>query len=84
MENLEAQVSELQGKTITKQGSSMKIAAPVSSEQFPRQCRRTDPTSNLNKGTFDSHLQEVSNEYYSRTRGALPPVRWRKGTFAMD
>ncbi|KAK4822055.1 hypothetical protein QYF61_008864 [Mycteria americana] len=32
---LEARVCELQGKTITKGSSSRKIAAPVSSEQFP-------------------------------------------------
>ena len=47
---LEAQVRELQGKTITKGGSSRKIAAPVSSEQFPRQSRRADFASILIKG----------------------------------
>ena len=63
---LEAQVCELQGKTITKEGSSRKSAAPVSSGQFPRQSRRADFTSDLNKGTFDSHLQEASNGHYDQ------------------
>ena len=63
---LEARVCELQGKTNTKGGSSRKIAAPVPSEQFPRQSRRADFTSDLNKGTFDSHLQEVSSGYYDQ------------------
>ncbi|KAM6104279.1 uncharacterized protein LJ206_019086 isoform 2-T2 [Theristicus caerulescens] len=63
---LEARVCELQGKTITKGGSSRKIDAPVSSKQFPRQSRRADFASDLNKGIFDSHLQEVSNECYDQ------------------
>ncbi|KAK4815594.1 hypothetical protein QYF61_004809, partial [Mycteria americana] len=48
---LEARVPELQGKTITKGGSSRKIAVPVSSGQFPRQSRRADLTPDLNEGT---------------------------------
>ncbi|KAM6101009.1 uncharacterized protein LJ206_009010 [Theristicus caerulescens] len=63
---LEARVRELQGKTTTKAGSPRKIAAPVSSEQFPRQSRRDDFVSDLNKEIFDSHLQEVSNECYDQ------------------
>ncbi|KAK4821934.1 hypothetical protein QYF61_004938 [Mycteria americana] len=63
---LEARARELQGKTITKGGSSRKIAAPVSSEQFLRQSRRADLTSDLNKGNFYLHLQEVGNEYYDQ------------------
>ncbi|KAK4823308.1 hypothetical protein QYF61_000521 [Mycteria americana] len=55
---LEARVRELQGKTIMQGGSSRKIAAPVSSGQFPTQSRRADPTSDINKGTSDSYLQE--------------------------
>ena len=63
---LEARVHELQGKTITEESSSRKINAPVSDWQFPRQNRRVDLTSDLNKGTCDFHLQEVTNEYYDQ------------------
>ncbi|XP_074696051.1 E3 ubiquitin-protein ligase AMFR isoform X2 [Strix aluco] len=59
---LEARVRELQGKTITKGGSSRKIAAPASSGQFPRQSRRAD----LNEGTSDSYFQVVSRKYYDQ------------------
>uniref|UniRef100_A0A8C0FKI1 E3 ubiquitin-protein ligase AMFR n=1 Tax=Bubo bubo TaxID=30461 RepID=A0A8C0FKI1_BUBBB len=59
---LEARVRELQGRTITKGGSSRKIAAPASSGQFPRQSRRAD----LNEGTSDSYLQVVSRKYYDQ------------------
>ncbi|KAK4830423.1 hypothetical protein QYF61_011047 [Mycteria americana] len=55
---LEARVCELQGKTVTKGGSSRKIAAPVSRGQLPRQSRRADLTSDLNEGTPDSYVQE--------------------------
>ncbi|GAB0209743.1 ubiquitin carboxyl-terminal hydrolase 4 [Grus japonensis] len=58
----EAQACELQGKTISNGGSSRKIAAPVSSEQFPRQSSRTDFTSDLMEGASDSYLQEVNNK----------------------
>ncbi|XP_074909170.1 ubiquitin carboxyl-terminal hydrolase 4 isoform X3 [Buteo buteo] len=61
---LEARVSELQGKTITKGDSSWKNAAPVASGQFPRQSRRTDLISDPLEGTSDSCLQKVCNEYY--------------------
>ncbi|KAF1662984.1 RNA polymerase II subunit A C-terminal domain phosphatase, partial [Aptenodytes patagonicus] len=60
---LEARVHELQGKTITERGSSRKIAAPVSSGQFPRQSRRADLTPDLNEETSDSYVQEMRNEY---------------------
>ncbi|KAK4811001.1 hypothetical protein QYF61_014473 [Mycteria americana] len=56
---LEARVRELQGKTITKGGSSRKIAAPVSSWQFPRQSKRADLTPDFNEETPDSYVQEV-------------------------
>ncbi|KAK4826194.1 hypothetical protein QYF61_006138 [Mycteria americana] len=65
---LEAQVHELQGKTITQGGSSRKIVAAASSGQFPRHSRRADPTSSLNKGTPDLYLQEVGNEYYDQDK----------------
>ncbi|KAK4817063.1 hypothetical protein QYF61_027092 [Mycteria americana] len=61
---LEARVRELQGKTITKGGSSRKTAAPVSSGQFPRQSKRADLTPAFNEGTPDSYVQEVGSEYY--------------------
>ncbi|GAB0208758.1 ubiquitin carboxyl-terminal hydrolase 4 [Grus japonensis] len=63
---IEARIRELQGKTITKLNFSRKNAAPVSSRQFPRQSRRADLTPDLNEGTSDSYLQEVSNEYYDQ------------------
>ncbi|KAK4806478.1 LOW QUALITY PROTEIN: hypothetical protein QYF61_013971 [Mycteria americana] len=56
---LEARVRELQGKTITKGGSSRKIAAPVSSGQFPRQSKRADLSLDYNEETPDSYIQEV-------------------------
>ncbi|KAK4807088.1 hypothetical protein QYF61_018429 [Mycteria americana] len=56
---LEARVRELQGKTITKGGSSRKIAAPVSSGQFPRQSQRADLTLDYNEATPDSYIQEM-------------------------
>ncbi|XP_049683074.1 ubiquitin carboxyl-terminal hydrolase 4 isoform X4 [Accipiter gentilis] len=61
---LEARVSELQGKTITKGDSSWKNAAPVASRQFPRQSGRADLISDPLEGTSDSCLQKVCNEYY--------------------
>ncbi|KAK4806844.1 LOW QUALITY PROTEIN: hypothetical protein QYF61_012565 [Mycteria americana] len=66
---LEARVRELQGKTITKGGSSRKIAALVSSGQFPRQSRRADLTPDFNEGTPDSYIQEVVNEYCDQDKG---------------
>ncbi|KAK4810684.1 hypothetical protein QYF61_007484 [Mycteria americana] len=63
---LEARVRELQGKTITKGGSSRKIDALVSSGQFPRQSRRDDLTSDFNEGAPDSYTQEMGNGYYDQ------------------
>ena len=58
---LEAQVRELQGRTVTQGGSSRKAAAPVSSEKVCRQrSRSADFISERNRETLDSHLQEVS------------------------
>ncbi|KAK4824753.1 hypothetical protein QYF61_018225 [Mycteria americana] len=79
---LEARVRELQGETITQGGSSRKIAAPVSSEQFPRQSRRADLTPDFNKGTPDSYLQEAtSGEGISRTQKGY---RWAFGIAALE
>ncbi|KAK4811037.1 hypothetical protein QYF61_015741 [Mycteria americana] len=63
---LEARVRELQGKTIAKGGSSRKIAAPVSSGQFPRQSKRVDFTPDFNEEIPDSYTQEKGNEYYDQ------------------
>ncbi|KAK4807136.1 hypothetical protein QYF61_018477 [Mycteria americana] len=63
---LEARVRELQGKTITKGSSSRKIAAPVSSGQFPRQSKRADFTPDFNEEIPDSYTQEKGNEYYDQ------------------
>ena len=64
---LEAWVCELQGKTITQGGLYRKAAAPVSSEQFPRQrSRSADFIPDLNRDICDSYLQEVSDEYYDQ------------------
>ncbi|KAK4806216.1 hypothetical protein QYF61_001139 [Mycteria americana] len=65
---LEARIHELQGKTITKGGSSRKIAAPVSSEQFPRQSKRADLSLDYNEETPDLYIQEVGNEYYDQDK----------------
>ncbi|KAK4810705.1 hypothetical protein QYF61_007679 [Mycteria americana] len=56
---LEAQVRELQGKTITKGSYSRKTAALVSSGHFPRQSKRADLTPDFNEGAPDSYVQEV-------------------------
>ncbi|KAK4806727.1 hypothetical protein QYF61_007525 [Mycteria americana] len=66
---LEARVRELQGKTITKGSSSRKIAAPVSSGQFPRQSKRADFTPDFNEEIPDSYTQEMGNEYYDQDSG---------------
>lgn len=47
--HLEAGVCELQGKTVAKKGPYRKITAPVAVKQFPRQSRRADTPSDLNK-----------------------------------
>jgi len=60
---LDAEVRELQGKTITKGDSSRKNVAPVSRGQLSRQSRKLDLTSDRLKGTSKSFLQEVSNKY---------------------
>ena len=60
---LEARVRELQGKTITKGGSSRKIAASGSSGQFPRQSGRADLPPDPMERNSNPFLQEVSSEY---------------------
>ena len=63
---LEARVCELQGKTITKGGSSRKIAAPVSSGKFPRQSGRADLTPDPMERNSNPFLQKVSGESYDQ------------------
>lgn len=64
--NLEAQVCELQGKTITNKVSFRKVAASVSSGQVPRQSRRDDLTSDPMVVISELYLQELSNKYYDK------------------
>ena len=64
---LEERVRELQGKTNTQGSFSRRAASPVSSEQVPRQrSRSADFISELNREILESHLQEVSDEYYDQ------------------
>ncbi|GAB0193850.1 hypothetical protein GRJ2_001850300 [Grus japonensis] len=60
---LQAQVHELQGKTVIKRDSFRKNAAPVSSGKPPRLSERPDRTYDPPEGTSKSFLQEVSSEY---------------------
>jgi len=60
---LEAQMRELQGKTITKGDSSRKNAAPVSNGQLSRQGSQFDLDSNTPEGTSKSFLQQVSTNF---------------------
>lgn len=66
-------------KTTEKGCSSRKMATSVSSRQFPRQGRRSDLICEFDNEPLSLHSQKVSNKI-TRTRGALPPARWRKGT----
>jgi len=94
--NLEAGVHESQGKTMTNGGSSRKIAAPVSSGQFPRQSRKADLISDPVEGPCDTYKKWETRMGFEHThvtrthllvtntmtriRGALPPAIWRKRT----
>lgn len=63
---LEAQVHELQEKTITNGGSSRKVASPLSSGQFSRQSGRADRTPDPMERNSNLYLQEVSGESYDQ------------------
>lgn len=63
---LEAEIYELQGKTIRNKGSSRKIPTPVSSGQFPRQSGRHDFASNSMERNSNLFLQEVSGNSYNQ------------------
>lgn len=59
-------ISELQGKPIINRGPSRKVAAPVSSGQFPRQTGRANLTPDTMERNFNPFLQEVSRESYDQ------------------
>ena len=66
---LDARVCELQGKTITNECSSRKMAAPVSGgqcERCARQSGRADLTADPMRRNSNPFLQEVSGESYDR------------------
>jgi len=60
---LEAQVHELQGKTITKGHSVRKNATPVSSGQISRPYRQFNLDSDPLEGTSKSFLQQVNSKF---------------------
>ncbi|KAM6300477.1 E3 ubiquitin-protein ligase AMFR-like [Aegotheles albertisi] len=62
---LERRVRELQGRTTLNEGSSRRIADPVSSN---RQRRRVEFSSHPMRRTCDSYLQEVSHQDEIETR----------------
>lgn len=74
---LEAQIHELQGKTIKNGVFPRKIADPVSCGTFPR---AEGLILLLIVGTSDTYLQELSSKTIARTARALPTERWMKGT----
>lgn len=55
---------ELQGKTITNVDSSRKIAAPVSSRQFPRQNGMANLTPDSVVKNSNPFSQEVGGKFY--------------------
>lgn len=57
---LEVWEHELRGKTTVEADSSRKMATPVTSEQSPRQRRRTDLISELENKAFGLHPHEES------------------------
>lgn len=57
---LQAQVHELQGTTVTREGPSWKMAAPVSSRQFSGQRKWFDQISEVDNEPFGSHTLEMS------------------------
>ena len=61
--SLEARVSELRGKTITKGDSVRKSAAPVSRSQLSRPGRQFDLDSDPLEGTSKSFLQQVGSKF---------------------
>lgn len=79
---LEAQICDLQGKTITNGGFSRKIALLVSSGQLSRQNRRLILLLILWKEfvILICNYEKWVMKSKTWTRRALPPARWRKET----
>jgi len=73
-------VHELQGKTITEGATSRKNAAPVSSTSCPDRVDNLILLLILLKGPLSHFYNKRVTNTLTRTRGALPPARWRKGT----
>lgn len=63
---LEAQVCELQGKTITNGSSSRKVAAPVFTGQFSRESGRADLIPGPIERNYNPFFQEESGAYYDQ------------------
>lgn len=76
--SLEVWICELRGKAITKESSSWKMTTSVSSGQFFKQSRWSDLISEFDNQPCGLHSWLMNR--ITRTRRALPPVRWRKGT----
>lgn len=62
--HLEAWACELQAETITNVDSSGKIAAPVSSRQFPRESRMANLTPSSTVKNSNPFPQEMGGEFY--------------------
>ncbi|KAM6375957.1 uncharacterized protein FN964_001899 [Alca torda] len=78
---LRTRVQELQGRTTTKGDPSRKSAAPVSSEQLPRQSRRPDLASDPLEGASKSFPQELIHQLevqgvISKTRSPFNSPIW--------
>ena len=65
---LEEQVCELEGGTSIKRGSFRRNAAPVSSNQVPKQSRKVDFAHDPMRRTSDLYSQEVSDQDEAETR----------------
>lgn len=76
-------VCELQGKTIARGNSSKKTADLVCFEQFPRQVRWADFTSNFNKENSDLHLQKVNKKYYNQDQKVPSSTKLKEGTIKL-
>lgn len=63
---LEAQVCELQGKTVSNVEPSREFAAPVSSGQFLKWRGKVDFTPNPTERNSNQFLQEASGEPYDQ------------------
>ena len=64
---LEEQVCELEGGTSTKQGSFRRNAAPVSSNQVPKQSRKVNFVHDPMRRTSDLYSKEKSDQDETET-----------------